>query len=82
MAAVLEQANPMANGWKSLQKCQNEKDSISQQLPQATVAFCKSSTCTNFLYKTYQENKLFPIKNIEQDSNLARLMLSSLYSKE
>ena len=67
---------------KSLQKCQNEKDSIAQQLPRATAAFGTSSTCADFLYKTYQENELFPIKNMERDSNLARLTLCSLFSQE
>jgi hypothetical protein len=38
------------------------KDSITQQLPSATAAFGTSSTCNNFLYKTYQENELFPIQ--------------------
>jgi hypothetical protein len=36
------------------------KDSITQQLPGATAAVGTSSTCNNFLYKTYQENELFP----------------------
>jgi hypothetical protein len=38
------------------------KDSITQQLPHATTAFGTSSTCNDFLYKTYQENELFPIQ--------------------
>jgi hypothetical protein len=38
------------------------KDSIAQQLPHATAAFGTSSTCDDFLCKTYQENELFPIQ--------------------
>jgi hypothetical protein len=38
------------------------KDSIAQQLPCATAAFGTSSTCNDFLCKTYQENELFPIQ--------------------
>jgi hypothetical protein len=45
------------------------KDSIAQQLPCATAAFGTSSTCNDFLCKTYQENEQY--KNIQQDSNLA-----------
>ena len=46
---------------KSLQKCQNEKDSIAQQLPRVSQLMVQISTCDNFLYKMYQENELFPI---------------------
>jgi hypothetical protein len=38
------------------------KDSIAQQLPCATAAFGTSSTCNDYLCKTYQENELFPIQ--------------------
>jgi len=47
---------------KSLQKCQNEKDSIAQQLPRVRQLMVQISTCDDFLYKMYQENELCPIQ--------------------
>ena len=39
-----------------------KEDSVAQQLPRVTAGFGTSYTCDDFVYKTYQENELFPLQ--------------------
>jgi hypothetical protein len=83
------QRTTIANNISKLEKshCKSvkmRKDSITQQLPRATAAFGTSSTCNDFLHKTYSTRKMsfFQYKNIQWDSNLKRSVIANFDHKQ